>query len=260
MDRREIQIKRVEKATYEDPHRERDGYADRANNSLNSKLFAYGLDGHFEELLYSHIEGGVVLDIACGVAPWAEDQLNRNLDLEWVGVDLSNQSIQKARSRIKHSKSSFVIGDAEYLPFQSNRFDTIVSSAALHHLPNWDELVLNELRRVMKDDSVLVFREPLKYNPLAYISRRISPGPYHTPYEHPFPYYTFKNKLSEKFQEVNIKSHHIACLLIPFLAGITGITPSEKMAKLTYDLEEYILKGPVKGLGMHMTGVAKKPR
>lgn len=258
MDPREKSIKRVEKHIHEDAIDERRGYADRADDSLHTRIHEYGLDGHFQELLDTYAEGAV-LDIACGSARWAERHLARSTGLTWLGIDLSERRIREATSRTDDPNASFVVGDAEYLPFPSDAFDTVVSSAALHHLPNWDGLVLRELARVMRDDGVLVFREPLKYNPLAYAFRRVSPGPCHTPHEHPFPYRVFKSTLEGTFAEVSIRTHHVVSLLVPFVSGVAGISFPWELAKWTYDVEQRVLRGPLKGLGMHMTGVAKRP-
>lgn len=261
MNRNEISAKRTEKSIHERPHEDRRGYADRSNETLRLRLRRYGMNGHFEELLETHVDdGAVVLDVACGHGQWADKQLNKTADVEWYGVDLSAQRIEEATSQIDAPGAHFMIGDAEYLPFESNRFDVVVSSAALHHLPNWDGMALRELTRVLKSDGVVVFSEPLKYNPLAYTFRRVSPGPCHTPHEHPFPYRTFKNTLQQSFDDVSIRAHHVVSPLVPLVSGIVGISLPWSLAKSLYDLEQHVLKGQLKGLGMHVTGVAKSPR
>lgn len=259
MDEEEIVIKQTEKSIHEQPLEEQTGYADRADDDLRSRIGDYGMGAHFEELLESHTRSGAVLDLACGRAPWADDPLDRSPNLRWVGIDLSERRIAETTARIDDPNAFFLVGDAERLPFESDAFDTVVSSAALHHLPNWDDRALDELVRVMKDDGVLIFREPLKYNPLAYTFRRLSPGPCHTPYEHPFPYYSFKRTMQARFEEVDIRAHHVVCLLVPLLSGVVGLRLPLGPAKALYDVEQRFLKGPLKELGMHMTGIAKRP-
>ena len=261
MDSREIEVKRTEKSIHERPLEDRCGYADRSNETLRLQLERYGMYGHFEELLSTHVrDGTVVLDVACGNGRWAKNQLDCTADVDWCGVDLSSQRIREATSQIDASGAHFMIGDAEHLPFASERFDVIVSSAALHHLPNWDGLALDEFTRVLKDDGVLVFNEPLKYNPLAYTFRRVSPGPCHTPHEHPFSYRTFKNTLRRSFDDVTVRSHHVVSPVIPLMSGILGLSLPLNLVKTLYDIEQCVLKSQLKGLGMHMTGVAKSPR
>ena len=85
-----------------------------------------------------------LLDLGCGpgivtaaIAPEVQ---------EVVAFDLTPEMIDKAKAKCKEAglrNVRFEVGNAEHLPFESERFDCVVTSLTIHHFP--------EARRVMDE-------------------------------------------------------------------------------------------------------------
>lgn len=120
-------------------------------------LVTLGRDQAFREklLLPAHLQSGEsVLDVGCGTGTLAIAAKH------WVGptgsvygVDASPTMI--ARARMKASKAGteviFEDGLAESLPFPDSRFDVVLSTVMLHHLPRKiRQQGVREMRRVLK--------------------------------------------------------------------------------------------------------------
>lgn len=94
---------------------------------------ASGMD-RFDRFLLSLIPEPAltVLDVGCGLGrlTWAIAASGR----EVVGVDLSPRMLERARAVGRSPKVSFVHGDFLSCHIDAQRFDCIVSAAALHHM------------------------------------------------------------------------------------------------------------------------------
>ncbi len=57
-----------------------------------------------------------------------------------VGCDISRklvaQAIELSRTRGVHASTSFLVADADHLPFRDETFDAVLTYGALHHLPD----------------------------------------------------------------------------------------------------------------------------
>jgi len=75
-----------------------------------------------------------------------------------TGVDLTKEALDNLTNRISvyqlPAPESIQVGDAENLPFESNRFDLGYSFGVLHHSPN-TERALEELVRVIRPEGEL---------------------------------------------------------------------------------------------------------
>lgn len=119
-------------------------------------------DGKFVEPMYDIIvreieksEGGRILDVGCG---------NANLftclpegKYELTGIDFSKNMIAEAKKNC--SQATFLVGDAEKLPFDDDSFDIIVCNASFHHYIHPDT-VLAEMHRVLKYGGKLLIGDP----------------------------------------------------------------------------------------------------
>lgn len=81
-----------------------------------------------------------VLDVGCGSGVHGAE-LKRLLRHEVVGVDLSESSILKARRRLKEAYVADVTRPDLYPFHETHRFDLIVFSAIIEHLPRSGECV-----------------------------------------------------------------------------------------------------------------------
>jgi SAM-dependent methyltransferase len=89
--------------------------------------------------------GSKVLDVGTGAGYVAAAARARGADV--IGLDFSEQQIALARKT--YPGIEFRQGDAENLPFDSDRFDALVMGLCLHHLPN-PERGIAEAFRVLR--------------------------------------------------------------------------------------------------------------
>ncbi|HNV68797.1 MAG TPA: class I SAM-dependent methyltransferase [Candidatus Ozemobacteraceae bacterium] len=87
------------------------------------------------------------------------------------------------RAAIEGAQVTCVQMSAERLPFADATFDIVYASNVLHHVPL--EATLLEVRRVLKPGGVLASWDPVAYNPLINVYRRLATK-VRTSDEHPF--------------------------------------------------------------------------
>lgn len=105
-----------------------------------------------------------VLDIGCGTGALAEHVLNALPVCRLTGVDISPEMLRQARRRLS-GEATFVIGDAEKLPFGDGLYDAVVMSDVFHHCPDPRRAAF-EAWRVLKHDGVLVLGDIWSADPL----------------------------------------------------------------------------------------------
>ncbi len=99
--------------------------------------------------------GDVVLDLACGPATELAMIARLNPDVHFVGVDLSEPMLVRARAHVSALGLSNVelrVGDITHLAeFADDTVDAVMSTMALHHLPDATHLdrALAEVARVL---------------------------------------------------------------------------------------------------------------
>lgn len=128
---------------------------------LSCYLVGMGSRFRRETLQSAQLQPGEhVLDVGCGtgVLTRLAAELVGN-EGEAIGIDPSAEMIQVAKcSATKaHSKAYFQLGVVESLPFEDERFDSVLSSMMLHHLPPVLKVAgLEEIWRVLKPDGRLM--------------------------------------------------------------------------------------------------------
>lgn len=100
--------------------------------------------------------GDRVLDLACGPANQLAQIARLNPDCQFVGLDLSSEMLGKAEKLAASQKlanTTFTEGSITDLKqFRDSSFDAVMSTMALHHLPNVAALdrTFEEAARVLK--------------------------------------------------------------------------------------------------------------
>jgi SAM-dependent methyltransferase len=102
------------------------------------------------------VSAGRVLDAGCGTGSGTA-RLAEHAHAA-VGVDVSPGAIADARQR-HGDEASFVEGDMRSLPFEAGEFDFVVCFEAFAHVAE-TELVLDELRRVLRPGGTLLVSSP----------------------------------------------------------------------------------------------------
>lgn len=92
-----------------------------------------------------------ILEVGCGSGFFLDDLLEYCEFL--VGLDFSSEMIERSRSRT--SGASFVLADADYLPFREGAFDLVVSLTLLQNIPN-PKNTLVEMGRVICSEGKII--------------------------------------------------------------------------------------------------------
>jgi ubiquinone/menaquinone biosynthesis C-methylase UbiE len=96
--------------------------------------------------------GWTMLDIGCGGGATLKRLLNRSKDARVYGIDISEESIAKAKKVNADvlDKQVFVVqGSSEKLPYENGKFDLVTAVETVYFWPNLPDC-LQEIRRVLK--------------------------------------------------------------------------------------------------------------
>ena len=105
------------------------------------------------ELLRPVVRHRTVLELAAGTGLIAKNIVNSAAHIE--ATDASPEMIAEAKRDNRSAKLHFSVQDMFRLPYADGSFDVIIVANALHIVPE-PEKALSEIRRVLKDDGVLV--------------------------------------------------------------------------------------------------------
>ena len=105
------------------------------------------------ELIRPVVKAKTVLELAAGTGLIAKNIVNAAAHIE--ATDASAEMIAEAKRDNQSAKLHFSVQDMFRLSYADESFDVVIVSNALHIVPQ-PEKALAELRRVLKDDGVLV--------------------------------------------------------------------------------------------------------
>jgi len=129
----------------------------------------YDLTAHIYDMQYAEeqtakieaaLEGlkiekhSLVLDAGCGTGllfDYVADKAETT-----VGLDISRKILLQAKKRVENFQGLFLIlADADNMPLNGNIFSHVFAITLIQNMPN-PAKTLNEIRRVAKDDAVIV--------------------------------------------------------------------------------------------------------
>ena len=116
---------------------------------------------------------GALLDIGCGTGIYFEALAGHGREIHTL--DASEAMVGVARNFCESNGLNHVypiVGAAEALPYQDNRFDAAVALDTLHHVSEV-EPVLEEVFRVLKPGGVFLVFEPNILNPLMWVAHAL---------------------------------------------------------------------------------------
>ncbi len=120
------------------------------------------------KILRQGIRSGKVLDIGTGSGRLAIELASaRGCSFDITGLDVSENMLKRARENAAKAgvadKISFVLGNADALPFPDRSFDLVVSYASLHH---WFQpvQVFSESYRVAGQRGKVIIRDNQRVN------------------------------------------------------------------------------------------------
>ena len=99
------------------------------------------------------VKAKTVLELATGTGLIAKHIVNAAAHIE--ATDASAEMILEAKRDNRSAKLHFSVQDMFRLPYADKSFDVVIASNALHIVPQ-PEKALAEIRRVLKDDGVLI--------------------------------------------------------------------------------------------------------
>ena len=105
------------------------------------------------ELIRPVVRHKTVLELANGTGLIAKHIVNAAAHIE--ATDASAEMIAEAKRDNRSSKLYFSVQDMFCLPYAEESFDVVIVSNALHIVPQ-PEKALQEIKRVLKDDGVLI--------------------------------------------------------------------------------------------------------
>ena len=122
----------------------------------------FSVDKWVEEL--DPVRVKTVLDFGCGTGSVTVKLLQKGFDV--VSIDASAGMLGRLKKKCAalDRHPHIVLVDVESLPFDADSFDAIFCMGVLHHIPNIDHGVQEQLR-VLKNGGVLYIAEPFAHAP-----------------------------------------------------------------------------------------------
>ena len=160
-----------------DPGQPFDDHASEYNETVQRAIGASGESVEFFAELRARLIAGVMdstndglsmLDFGCGIGKMTRAVAKRFPHAEFVGTDLSEQSLAKARQQTSaRDRIRFSATLPDRVPFDDGTFDVAFASGVFHHIepverPHWAK----ELRRVLKPGGRFFLFEHNPLNPL----------------------------------------------------------------------------------------------
>ena len=127
-----------------------DKYAGRYDRFMRKDKAAYE---ELYALIRPVVDGKIVLELAAGTGLIAKNIVHQARMIE--ATDASPGMIAEARRDNASAKLHFSVQDMFSLPYADGTFDTVIAANALHVVPR-PEKALDEIRRVLKADGVLI--------------------------------------------------------------------------------------------------------
>ena len=127
-----------------------DKHANRYDRFMRKDRAAYE---EMYELIRPVVKGKTVLELATGTGLIEKHIVTAAAHIE--ATDASPEMIIEAKRDHQSAKLHFSVQDMFHLPYADKSFDVAIVSNALHIVPQ-PEKALVEIRRVLKDDGVLI--------------------------------------------------------------------------------------------------------
>jgi SAM-dependent methyltransferase len=175
----------------------------------------------YADSVFPHCRNARVLEIGCGTGVEALKKVEKGAEIS--AIDISKAAIDKAKqlSAQRGLKADFRVMDAEALDYADSEFDLVCGEGVLHHL-NLD-IMMRQIRRVLKPDGVAVFTEPLGMNPFLRTFRWLTPT-MRSPDEHPLIRRDLK-LLRQSFVRLDMQFFYIVTPLAAFFYPLNWHKP-----------------------------------
>ena len=103
----------------------------------------------------------VVLDAACG-SGYGSFEISKHAK-SIIGIDISEDSVAYAKNNFLAENLNFEVASVTEIPFDDNEFEVVVSFETIEHISeNQQVLFLKQIKRVLKEDGILIISTPDK--------------------------------------------------------------------------------------------------
>jgi len=130
-------------------------------------FLSLGIDIYWRKKLVKKLnihEGNAILDVACGTGDVGFEILKKH-SVSVTGIDIAPKMVKLAQKKVVEKNVhniTFIEGDAENLPLESESFDCITISYGFRNISNYEK-ALSEFHRILKPGgtlSILEFSKP----------------------------------------------------------------------------------------------------
>lgn len=166
-----------------------------------------------------------ILEIGCGCGEGSVYFATRGAMA--TATDLSPGMVKLAQNVAKYHSVEIegVACSADKLPFEDKSFDIVYAANILHHVDI--ESALDEAKRVLKPGGYFISWDPIKYNPVINIYRKLASG-VRTEDEHPIDLSYIKN-MKKRFVKVKYRGFWLAtCLIFVKYFFVDKVNPSKE--------------------------------
>jgi SAM-dependent methyltransferase len=131
-----------------------------------------GIENQHIQEAFGDVRGKRILDYGCGAAEGGIYFAKRGASV--VGVDVSPKMLDLGQdlARAHGVAIETRVVDSDRIPAADGEFDLIYGNGVLHHVPH--DTAIPELARVLKRTGTGCFIEPLPYNPVINVYRRLA--------------------------------------------------------------------------------------
>ena len=180
------------------------------------------------------------LELGAGIESIA---FEKDFTFKLSSIDISDVAVKSLKLMKSSNNVLFELADAHDLMYEDRSFDRVIGRGILHHLDL--SIAIPEIKRVLNDNSQVVFGEPLAGNPLINIYRALTPS-IRSEDEQPLRYSDIKH-IQRSFPNVKIKYYGFFTLVFTSLR-----LPTSGLPKLMDDifLNKFKLR-KISCLGMH---------
>lgn len=118
---------------------------------------------HFIRYIFARqfVKDKVVLDAACGEG-YGSNILSID-SKEVYGIDISDEAIEEANKKYNDKNIKYIKSDIAKMVFEDKKFDIVISFETIEHInETLQERFLEEVKRVLKNDGILIISTPNK--------------------------------------------------------------------------------------------------
>jgi ubiquinone/menaquinone biosynthesis C-methylase UbiE len=132
-------------------------------NKYEQRRLKIGLENAIKKIEANTIQ---ILDVGSGTGNLVKIILNLNLKkkIQITAVDLSKEMQQEMKKKLKNSNISHHLCDIDsFLETNTKKFDFVMISSVLHHLPDYNKTLFSLIKHVNKKGIIYATHEPLIY-------------------------------------------------------------------------------------------------